>query len=158
MSFLPDFKSEWVDVGNGVLLRTERKYITAKDLLAGLREYDMVEINLLHPEKHLVAVDTGIKPRIIHQTGQDNVVLLGQVSTLQCFSKAIQFRCNCLDKINHDYYTMSLGISCEAPHKASLRLCASPQPIKNFGAPPPDMRAAFADFFAKMHPGETPPR
>lgn len=156
MSFVPTEK--WLDVGNGVLLRAEREYITAADLLANLREYDMIEINLLYPERHLVAVDIGVKPRIIHQDGQDNVVLLGQVSTLQRFPKMIQFRCNCLDRVNQDYYTLSLGISRKTPHGASMRICASPQPIKNFGAPPPDMKAAFADFFAKMHPGKTPPK
>lgn len=156
MSFVPTEK--WLDVGNGVLLRAEREYIAAADLLANLREYDMIEINLLYPEEHPVAVDIGVKPRIIHQDGQDNVVLLGQVSTLQCFSKMIQFRCNCLDRVNQDYYTLSLGISRKAPHGASMRICASPQPIKNFGAPPPDMEAAFAAFFAKMHPGKTPPK
>lgn len=156
MSFVPI--NEWMDVGNGILLRTDREYIVTKDLLVGLREYDMMEINLLHPENHPVAVDIGVKPRVIQQTNQNNVVLLAQISTLQCFPKMLQMRCNCFNEINNDYYTMSLGISHEAPHGASLRICASPQPIKNFGAPPPDMDAAFADFFAKMHPGKTPPK
>lgn len=154
MSVLPDFKSEWLDVGNGVLLRAEREYITAADLLANLREYDMIEINLLYPEKHLVAVDIGVKPRIIHQDGQDNVVLLGQVSTLQRFSKMIQFQCDCLDRVNQDYYTLSLGVSRKAPHEASMRICASPQPIEDFGAPPPDMEAAFAAFLLRCIQGK----
>ncbi len=157
MSFVPTGK--WADVGNGILLRTDqKKYIAAKDLLVSLREYDMMEIKLLHPEEHPVAVDIGVKPRIIHQDGQDDVILLGQVSTLQRFSKMIQFQCDCLDRVNQDYYTLSLGISCKAPHGASMRICASPQPIEDFGAPPPDMDAAFAAFFAKMHPGKTPPK
>lgn len=156
MSFVPAKK--WMDVGNGILLRTDREYITAKDLLVDLREYDMMEINLLHPDKHPVAVDIGVKPRVIRQGSQGNVVLLGQVSTLQRFPKMFQIQCDCFDEINNDYYTMSLGISRKAPHGASLRICASPQPIKDFGAPPPDMEAAFADFFAKMHPGKTPPK
>ena len=157
MSFVPTGK--WADVGNGILLRTDqKKYIAAKDLLVSLREYDMMEIKLLHPENHPVAVDTGVKPRIIKQANRHSVVLLAQISTLQRFPKMLQMRCNCLDEINNDYYTMSLGISHEAPHGASLRICASLQPIENFGAPPPDMDAAFADFFAKMHPGKTPPK
>lgn len=136
MGFVPT--GEWADVGNGILLRTDRKkYIAAKDLLVSLREYDMMEIKLLHPENHPVAVDTGVKPRIIKQANRHSVVLLAQISTLQRFPKMLQMR---------------------APHGASLRICASLQPIENFGAPPPDMDAAFADFFAKMHPGKTPPK
>lgn len=156
MSFVPTGK--WADVGNGILLRTDREYIAAKDLLVSLREYDMMEIKLLHPENHPVAVDIGVKPRIIKQANWNSVVLLAQISTLQRFPKMFQIQCDCFDKINDDYYTILLGISRKAPHGASLRICASPQPIENFGAPPPDMDAAFADFFAKMHPGKTPPK
>ena len=158
MSFVPTGK--WADVGNGILLRTDqKKYIAAKDLLASLREYDMMEIKLLHPENHQVAVDTGVKPRIIKQANRHSVVLLAQISILQRFPKMLQMRCNCFDEINNDYYTMSIGISHEAPHGASLRICASLQPIENFGAPPPDMEAAFAAFAAKMRAKDkTPPK
>ena len=157
MSFVPTAK--WMDVGNGILLRTDREYIAAKDLLAGLREYDMMEIKLLHPKDHPVAVDIGVKPHVIKQANRNNVVLLAQISTLQCFPKMLQIQCDCFDKINNDYYTMSLGISHEAPHGTSIRICASPQPIEDFGAPPPDMDAAFAAFAAEMRAKDkTPPK
>ena len=102
MSFVPTGK--WADVGNGILLRTDqKKYIAAKDLLVSLREYDMMEIKLLHPENHPVAVDTGVKPRIIKQANRHSVVLLAQISTLQRFPKMLQMRCNCFDEINNDW-------------------------------------------------------
>lgn len=148
----------WMDVGNSVLLRNRsRTYISVQGFLDSLTEYDMIEINLLCPEDFLVAVDTGIEPRIIRQSGQDNVILLGQITTLQRFKKTIQLRCNCFDEINQEYYTMTLVIRRKAPHKASVKLCDCPQPIQNFGAPAPDMKAAFAAFFAEMHP-KTPPK
>lgn len=158
MGFVPTGK--WADVGNGILLRTDRKkYITAEDLLVSLREYNMMEIKLLHPENHPVAVDTGVKPRIIRQANRHSVVLLAQISILQRFPKMLQIQCDCFDEINNDYYTVSLGISRKAPHGASLRICASPQPIENFGAPPPDMDAAFAAFAAEMRAKDkTPPK
>lgn len=150
--------TKWMDVGNGILLRNQSKtYISVRNFLNCLTDYDMIEINLLHPKDFLVAVDTGVKPRTIQQAGQDNVVLVGQVTTLQRFKKTIQLRCNCFDEINQEYYTMTLVIRRKAPHKASVKLCDCPQPIQNFGAPAPDMQAAFAAFFAEMHP-KTPPK
>ena len=77
MSFVPTDK--WMDVGNGILLRTDREYIAAKDLLAGLRECDMMEIKLLHPKDHPVAVDIGVTPHVIKQANRNNVVLLAQI-------------------------------------------------------------------------------
>lgn len=156
MSLEPTIQ-KWVDVGNGILLRNRSKtYISICDFLNRLTDYDMIEINLLHPEDFLVAVDIGVKPRTIQQAGQDNVVLTGQITTLQRFEKTMQLRCNCFDEINRSYYTMTMSIRREAPHRASMKISTSP-PIKNFGAPAPDMKAAFAAFFAEMHP-KTPPK
>jgi len=150
----------WLDVGGGILLRYHnergKKYTVIRDFLEELREYDMLEINLLHPDNRPVAVDIGSKPRIIQQKGQSNAVLLGQIATLQHFPTMLQMLCHCFDEINNKYYIAELGINLDAPHEASLKLSAC-LPVKNFGAPPPDMKAAFAAYFAKMHPGKTPP-
>ena len=133
----------WIKASEDIWLRlTSRQVTSLNELLEQIREYDMLELNLLAPKQLPVAVDTGIMPRIITQRDWPNVELFAQVAELHAFPKVIQLRCDCFDAINQDWYVAEMAIGRQAPNDVSIQLKAS-QPIKNFGRPAPDMDAAF---------------
>lgn len=139
----------WIDVGD-ILIRGQKPARNFNEFVAGLAEYDMLELDLLHPENSPVAVDTGVAPYVIRQGEQSNVVLKAQISELHRFEKNLQLRCDCYDQINNRWYVAELAFRNESSHEASIILKGS-QPIKDFGAPAPDMKAAFQALYHNLH-------
>ena len=141
----------WIDAGNGILLKnnsTSSPNENTLDLVAfcvSLCDHDMITIKLQNPELSPVAVDTGINPYIL----QHGTVLNAQISDLRKAAKFILLKCNCCDK-NHDkWYTVRISINRSDPSRTEAKITAC-LPIANFGAPAPDLDAAFRQFRRSM--------
>lgn len=144
----------WIDAGNGVFLQCQDHQKNASDLatlFANIKEREMIYIKLLQPERFPIAVDTGVRPYFF----APGTVLLAQVSDLRASTGWIRLDCDCRDEAKNQWYTMEIAIYRDDPSMTDIKTTARLQPIKNFGAPAPNMQAAFAEFHRRMlHPPE----
>lgn len=127
------------------------------DLFSSIKDYDTLEILLLKPERFPVAIDTGVKPRILRQAGRHGVKLEAEVTEVHRFPTMLEIKFGCYDRINDCWYNADLAVEYSIPYNPSLKLTAGPE-LSNFGKPAPvsEMQSAFEVLYHKLHPNNPP--
>lgn len=149
LSLGPILHKDWLSIGSGILLQSQNQKKSPSDPVSffkSIKEHEMLRLKLLQPKRYPVAVDTGVMPYYL----EPGTVLLAQVSDLRISGSWIQLDCDCYEERDDRWYAINIVMDLRNIPATELRITARLQPIKNFGAPAPDMNMALLEYHRRM--------